>query len=128
MEPPEFVAVMRQVAYDSAVRGTLTNLTSPPGRRPPASLVSASEWFAELDDQGKSFVSFAVRLASHATLFNVLAALDGVRVIDDPPHGSLRLTYLDPDGNESVLNPAGAELHDELNALVHPAHEALSAE
>jgi hypothetical protein len=128
MEPTEFVAVMRLIAYDSAVRGTLANLSSPPGRQPPASLMAASEWFRSLDNEGRTFVQFVARSAAHATLFGVLAALDGVRVVDDPPHGNLRLTYVASDGDESLLNPPGADLHDELNALVHPAHEPLDAE
>lgn len=128
MEPTDFVTVMREVAFDSAVHGTLSNLASPPGRQPPDSLVTASSWFQSLEEHERTLVGFVVRLAAHATLFNVLTALDGVRAIGDPPHGALRLTYVSPEGTEALLNPVGAELHDELNALVHPAHEPLVAD
>jgi hypothetical protein len=42
--------------------------------------------------------------------------IDGVRQIDNPPHGELKLTYVDPDGTEYPLSGMGPDL-DELHSL-----------
>jgi hypothetical protein len=66
-----------------------------------------------------------IRDAAHSAVFGLLCVLDGVRVIDDPPHVDLRLTATNPDGTTSTLASGSEpfELHDEFNGLVHPPSE-----
>jgi hypothetical protein len=129
MNKRELVAVLRQVVFDAAVDGTFASLNNPPGRQPPPTFLSAADWYGHLSPEDRQFVRFVARHAAHSVLFGMLAVLDGVRVVDQPPHGELVLTYRFADGQETRLNGHdGDELHDLLNALVHPAHEPLEAD
>jgi hypothetical protein len=107
VEPEDFVAALRAAVFDPTVKGVMSNLAQPPGRRPSESLREASQWFNGLSEADRRFVHYVVRDATHAALFGVLTLLDGVRALDDPPHGALRLTLVAPDGRESLLNPSG---------------------
>jgi hypothetical protein len=73
-----------------------------------------------------------MRIAAYASIFNLFAMLDGSKVIDNPPHGQLRLTYLGPDGSEQPLNlteqvslPEADELHAMWTSEVFPYTEPL---
>jgi hypothetical protein len=81
------------------------------------------DWFTDLAGDDQRFVLEVARDAAHAAVFGLLCVLDGVRAIDDPPHEQLRLVSVTPDGTETILNPEGSDLHDRLNALVHPPTE-----
>lgn len=122
MNAEEFVAAVKLVVLDGAVRDVQSNLASPPGRRPAAGLMRASEWFLGLADEDRSMVMEVAGDAAHAAVFGLLAVLDGVRAIEGHgPKGSLRLVYVSPDGEETVLNDeAGEELHDLLNSIALP--------
>ena len=122
MNPEEFVAAIKLVVLDAAVRDAQSVLVSPPGRRPAAGLVRASEWFLGLSDEDRSMVMEVARDAAHGAVFGMLAVLDGVRTIDAiGPKGLLRLVYVSADGEETVLNDeAGEELHDVLNSIAMP--------
>ena len=73
----------------------------------------------------QQMVTKYIRDAAHSAVFGLLCVLDGVRVIDDPPHVDLHLTATNPDGTTttlaSLLGPFS--LHEELNGLVHPPSE-----
>lgn len=122
MNAEEFVAAIKMVVLDAAVRGVESSLLSPPGRQPAEGLVRASEWYLGLPDDSRSMVMDVARDAAHAAVFGLLAVLDGVRAIEGyGPKGSLRLAYVSPSGEESVLNDeAGEELHDLLNSIAMP--------
>lgn len=126
LDPEEFVQVLRTEVFDSAVSDVISSLEAPPGRRPSSALVDASRWFTALESTDRAFVESVIRMAAHSAVFGVLAMLDGVRVIDGPPHGDLELRYVSADGRESRLNPVGAELHDTFNGLVRPLREGSS--
>ena len=70
-------------------------------------------------------VGEVVRDAAHAAVYGFLCVLDGVVAADNPPHAQLRLTATLPDGREVILNQDQSleDLHDKLNALVHPPSE-----
>ena len=52
--------------------------------------------------------------------------LDGASVIDEPPHGTLRLVYVNPVGDEVRLNrPEVEELHALWTNEVFPYSEPL---
>lgn len=84
-----------------------------------------SAWFNGLAPNDQLMVAEVVRDAAHAAVFHMLCILDGVSVVDDPPHVELVLTAIGPDGASSVLASGQSvlELHDEFNALVHPPTE-----
>jgi len=117
---------MRANVLDPAVMGVLSTFESPPGRKPSEALVLISTWFSALADADRRHVASAMRLAAQSTLFGVLAVLDGVRSIDDPPHGELVLSWRPPHGTVSSLNPEDMDLHDLLEGPV--LHESSKLE
>lgn len=126
MTPDDFVRTLRLVAFEPAVRGTIQELREPPGRKPWDALVTASQWFNELPETDRRYVQWTLRVAAYSAIFSVLAALDGSRAIDDPPHGELRLTYVGADGTEVRLNqPENGELHGLWTNEVFPFAEEL---
>lgn len=126
MTPDEFISALVPTVFDSTVRGVVSALESPPGRSPNARAVTLHEWFVRLPTADQRLVVEVVRDASHSALFGMLCVLDGVRAIDGPPHADLALTAIDGQGIR-ILNEDG-DLHDRLNALVHPPSEPLVGE
>jgi hypothetical protein len=125
MTQDEFIAAVRRGAFESAVRETALQ---PAGRKPHQVLVVMWEWYTALPDRDKALVGQAMRISAYGALFGILAMIDGVRVIDDPPHGELRLTYVTPDGIEQPLNgmlPDLDELHSLWTTEVFPYTEPL---
>lgn len=125
MTPDEFVSALVLTVFDSTVQGVVSVLESPPGRNPHARTLDLHEWFVRLSAADQRRVVEVVRNASHSALFGMLCVLDGVRAIDRPPHADLALTAIDEQGSR-ILNQDG-DLHERLNALVHPPSEPLSA-
>ena len=121
MSPDEFVSALVLTVFDSTVQGVVSALESPPGRSPHVRTVAFHEWFVRLPARDQRFVVEVVRDATHGALFGMLCVLDGVRAIDSPPHADLALTAIDGHGSR-ILNERG-DLHDLLNALVHPPSE-----
>ena len=126
MTPDDFVRTLRLVAFEPAVQGKISDLHEPPGRQPWESLVTTSRWFNELPAKDRGYLEWTLRVAAYSAIFSVLAALDGSRAIDDPPHGELRLTYVGADGGEVRLNqPEIEELHGLWTNEVFPFAEDL---
>src|SRR5262245_22583207 len=100
----------------------------PPGRGPHPRGSALNLWFRRLPGPDQQMVMECVRDAAHSAVFGLLCVLDGVRVIDDPPHVDLLLTATNPDGTTttlaSVLGPFS--LHEDFNGLVHPPSERWS--
>lgn len=123
------MAVVKQLVFDSAVS---EQVLQPHGQQPHQVLVRMWDWYTRLPERDQGFVRHAMRIAAYSSVFGVFAMLDGSRVIDNPPHGQLRLTYIGPDASEQPLNLSDqvsiADL-DELHALwtteVFPYTEAL---
>ena len=112
MTPEEFVEAIQQVVYQTAVDGTVRQLQQPSGRRPAELSLALHEWYEGLSLDDRTMVTEALRRVADLATFGFLCVLDGVRVIDDPPHGELRLTFTDAEGVEHVLNSHAMELHD----------------
>jgi hypothetical protein len=125
--PEDFVRGLKLVAFDSAVAGTIMELQQgPPGRGRHPRGHALHVWCQALADDDRSMIYEVVRNAAHAAIFNVLCVLDGVAVIDDPPHVELALTAT-REGGEVTTLASGAtalELHDEFNSEVHPYSES----
>ena len=129
MTQEEFVAVVRQQAFEAAVS---EKVLQPHGRQPHQVLVQMWDWYTGLTDRDKALVRQAMRIAAYASIFDLFAMLDGSKVIDNPPHGDLRLTYIGPDGSEQPLNltdqvslPEVDELHALWTTEVFPYTEPL---
>jgi len=124
--PEDFVAAVKRVVFDSAVTATMKTLQDgPPGREPRPRGSALNLWFRRLPVADQQMVMECVRDAAHAAVFGLLCVLDGVRVVDDPPHADLHLTATNPDGTTVTLasRSESFELHDEFNGLVHPPGE-----
>jgi hypothetical protein len=125
MNEEEFVGAIHQAVYEPVVDGTLSDLRQPavpsPGERDRA----LQGWYLGLDETGQRMVREVVRNAAHAAVFDFLCVLDGIRVIDDPPHVGLQLTVVYPDGTKADLGGSSSveEMHDIFNGLVHPYSE-----
>lgn len=127
MTQEEFVAVVRRRAFEAAIS---EKVLQPHGRQPHQVLVQMWDWYTGLTDRDKALVRHAMRIAAYASIFNLFAMLDGSKVIDDPPHGRLRLSYISPDGSEQPLNltdqmspPEVDELHALWTTEVFPYTE-----
>lgn len=121
----EFVEAIHQAVYEPAVDGTLSDLRQPAVPWPSQRDRALQAWYLALDENGKRMVREVVRNAAHAVVFDFLCVLDGVRVIDDPPHVEVQLTVVDPDGTKVDLGGSSSveEMHDIFNGFVHPYSE-----
>jgi hypothetical protein len=114
MSPEEFVDVVRHIVVEATARNEVAVLREPPGRSPWPNLVRRSAWFATLDDEDREMVEKVARSAAFGAVFDLFCVLDGVLAFD-AARGSLRLTYVDADGHETLLNDREVlELHAEL--------------
>lgn len=125
MTPEMFVAALKTEVFDATVESTVRQLTDgPPGRASQPRATAISAWYRSLGDQDREMLREVIRDAAHSAIFGVLCVLDGVRVVDNPPHVELTLEAT-RDGHAVTLASAdsAAELHDEFNAVVHPPSE-----
>jgi len=113
MDAEQFVAAIRANVMQSAVKGTIANLTDPPGRKPAPELLALSKWYLGLGADDRDMVRRLLAEASHSVMFGLFAVLDGVRRVDpaEPP-GDLELWY---SGSEGRMKLNG-DLHDLLNS------------
>jgi hypothetical protein len=113
MTQEEFITVVRRWAFEDAAE---EDALRPVGRKPHQALITLWNWYKALPQRDKALVRHAMRISAYGALFGVFAMIDGVRQIDDPPHGELRLIYIDPEGAEQPLSGRGPDL-DELHSL-----------
>src|SRR5689334_8302281 len=119
MTADDFVAALVRYVYAAGVADVLAQAAAPSGRRPPPRELAVAAWYGALTPDAQALVAHLVRQGAHATLFGVLAVLDGARQID-PARGHLELAYVARDGTRTVLNaPSSEPLHDRFQAAVH---------
>jgi len=107
-----FVDVIR-IVRDSTAMATISNLSSPPGRKPSGNLVAMSEWFNGLAFSDRQQVERVIEMAARDAVFGILCVLDGVRVIEDTPDkGVLDLRYRRGDLEISLNDETGPMLHE----------------
>lgn len=125
MTQEEFIVGVRRWVFEGAAS---ENALQPAGRKPHKALVTLWDWYTALSERDKALVQHAMRISAYGALFGVFAMIDGVRQVDDQPHGELKLSYVTPDGIEHPLSGPGLDL-DELHSLwtaeVFPYAEAL---
>jgi hypothetical protein len=121
MTPDQFINSVRQVVYESAIEGTLSLISKPPGRKPPENLTTVSNWFRQLSENDQEIFKHAIAIAAHQATFGLLAVLDGVRPIEDSSvKGTLELHYV-RNNQRTLLNAPNAEaLHDLFNQYGMP--------
>ncbi len=112
MNAHEFVDALKSECRDSAVHVCVENFRSPPGRKPAQALVEISCWFNSLPAPDQEMVVRAMTEAANATLFGVLAVLDGARSIE--PQGEKSVFHLSAHqaGVETIICPGAYELHN----------------
>ncbi len=117
MTPTEFVDLVRSSVQDEAVKGSISLVEKPPGRRPDADLVALSSWYNALDAAGKAMARRLCSLTARGAVFGFLTLLDGSRIVrlsdDDDAHFELRFV----DQAESTQLAAGLDgpaLHELL--------------
>lgn len=112
MEPKQFVEALKSQCRDSAVQGCVENYISPPGRRPAQALVELSQWFNALAVHDREMVVRAMADSADATLFGVLAVLDGSRTIEQQGEKSVFHLSAHKEGQQFVICPGPDNLHD----------------
>ena len=127
MTQEEFISIVRIHAFEDAAEDSALK---PRGREPHQVLVTMWDWYTALSQRDQALVRHAMRISAYGALFGVFAMIDGVRQVDDPPHGELKLTYVAPDGTEQPLsgpatNAALSELHSLWAAEVFPYTDPL---
>lgn len=113
MTQDEFISVVQRGAFEDAAG---ESAIKPIGRKPHQLLVTLWDWYTALPEGDKTLVRQAMRISAYGALFGVFAMIDGVRQVDDPPHGELRLAYVGADGTEQALSGQDPDL-DELHSL-----------
>jgi hypothetical protein len=130
----EFVAGLKAVAYDGAIRITDDLFhNGPRGRLPAPDRKKVHEWYRALDSESQRIARSLVEDVAHSAVFQALTFLDGVAgtpvVAEMPCEIVLAFNvYADEDafvagrasGTVRVNSPleAGGELHDLFNALL----------
>lgn len=114
MNPQSFVAAVRDVVREGAVRDVLEIVRTPPGRRPSKDLVELSHWYNALSDADREMVAKIVREAATASAFGLIAVLGGARRIDSGPPGRFELRYIAADGSSTEVSGASTPLLHEL--------------
>src|SRR5690349_12160906 len=94
MTSDDFARAVKLYASDAAARITLSNLKSPPGRRPTPEYIRRSEWFGKLSLSDQEILTEIIQEAAENAAFGLLAIIDGSRVVEDTPaKGDFELHY-----------------------------------
>ena len=83
MNAEEFVNKIRIIVRDQAIRDMIEILSNPPGRKPNNELLTASNWFNQLDLESRQKIEWIIGDSIDAAIFGILCMLDGVRSFDD---------------------------------------------
>ena len=104
MDAKSFVQALSTVVNRAVDGGVIDVLKHPPGRRPPAEIISRSQWFNNLSQSDQQNVRAVLRLAAEQATYSFLGVLDGL-VAAEPAgeKGKLVLTY-EKDGDVTVIN------------------------
>lgn len=115
----EFVKKIKLYVRDSALKGTVRQLTKPSGRSPKPISIKKSEFYNNLNDKEKEVLTCIIKDSIDLSLFNFLTILDCVSFIDDeaekPNYELYRVTS---EKKELINNPDEEYLHDIFNSLV----------
>jgi hypothetical protein len=116
MTAEEFIAALRVVVRDAAVKDSLATIEHPPGRKPSMELQKASAWYRSLDKDQQAILASVIGEAVDSAIFGFLCVLDGVRAVENGERkGRFELHYI---GERAIwLNAEDKPmLHDLYNA------------
>lgn len=105
--------VVKSLIRDNSEKIFLESVENPAGY--PDQLKNALENFHQYNERQRNEIRAFVKLAIHTTVFRFLAILDGVSIISD--NGRLRLSFVDDNGNESLLADDGGDIPDYLHDI-----------
>lgn len=118
MTAEEFVKVLKIQTSDAAIKGTISTLQHPPGRKPHERLVRLSNWYSQLNDSDRQMLRAAIKEAAESATFGFFCVLDGVRVIESTPDkGELELYFVKDMERTLINDPKAEELHNLYNSL-----------
>lgn len=118
MNAEQFVEVIKLVVRDLPMQGMIGQLKKPAGRKPPADLVAASQWYNSLGEEDLRQLHYIMKYVANNSLFNMLCVIDGVQVVEDTPDKGEFELYFVKNGKRILLNPPnGCMLHDIYNAV-----------
>ena len=110
MNPDDFIRGIHVQVYRAAIDAAMSQLARPVGTR--QDRVELSAWFNLLTATDKERVADVVRTAAYGAVFNMMAVLDGVKVIDEA-HTELYLRT----GSGELLN-GDHDLHELFQVAV----------
>jgi len=112
MNAERFLALVEELAWRSAIDGTIQNYTSPPGRRPWERLVRVSEWRSRMTDDEKKLLDEVIKESTRGALFGLFAMIDGVRKADNDIRRFV-IYAQDEEGRRVPINDDGkVDFHD----------------
>ena len=118
MNSEDFVDAIQIAVRNAAIEGTVTSLTTPPGRSPDPRLIELSKWFADLDEGERRLVRALIERSVDQAVFGFLTVLDGVRAIENSPDkGVLELYYVRGERRVLINDPNHILLHEIYNSI-----------
>lgn len=122
MTNEEFVKRVQIAVYEASIKGCLSLLEKPPGRRSSGVLLELSQWFKKLSHDDKKRVEMTIKFAVRAGVFGMLTVLDGVTSIweSEEEMGTLELRYNTKEKSILLNNTTGEFLHDLFAEQVPP--------
>ena len=119
MNQKDFITAIKIAVLDASIEGIRASLTQPVGRNPNVKIKELSQWFNRLSEADKKNIVESVRLAVHASTFNMLCVLDGVNAIETTPDkGEINLSFIKDLKTTRLNGPQDEMLHDIYQSLV----------
>jgi hypothetical protein len=113
MNAVEFVAIIKRVVCDAAIRDTVGNLEYPPGRQPSQDLIVQSNWFRALDSDQRAIAEDVIQSSVQNAIFGFLCVLDGARVVENTQgdKGAFELRFI-KNGTTTLISSSNDYLHE----------------
>lgn len=116
MDSYEFVSAIKEVVVDNSFFDVIKNLSRKHTSATSHKLKYISEWYNELDDEGKVCVEQIIKESIHTSIFGIFCVLDGVRSIENShDKGHLELYFVKDTERTRVNDFDGDFLHDIFN-------------
>jgi hypothetical protein len=117
MNSEQFVSAVRKILREQVIEGQMRSIVEPPGRRPSEYHKKRSQWYHSLSPESQSYVRCVLADGFDAAIFSLFVVLDGGSTLEEPSEtrGHFELTYVDMQGNRTLLNSDEASLHEFYN-------------
>ncbi len=112
MNSQSFVEAISRV-MKAGLSGLISNITSPPGKRPEIPLIRVSDFYNRLNEHDKQVFEEALSLASRHSINTILSILDGDLAIEPiGKKGELKLYHFDGTREVRINDPDQAPLSE----------------